>query len=197
MRRTLLVAICGVGLAGSLLSVAPPAQAAHPHGGIYSEGPADDSYRYVNDECKGLPYKVKGKVRGHEILYNVPGSGGQAFLQDLRYRYHEVWKNPANGRKVFASGEARVHEIKAERVKGDVWRFLTVLSGAPLVVKNDRDRIVLAEWGRLVFSAVFDTLGDHQPGGDIVSQKVISSRGHWPTWEKDFDFCGFVERVLG
>jgi hypothetical protein len=127
----------------------------------------------------------------------VQGSGGQAFLQDLRWRYHEVWKNPANGREAFVSGKARVRETKAEHVRGDVWRFRAVLSGAPMVVKNDHGRTVLAEWGRLVFSSVFDTLGDHQPGGDFLSQKVISSRGNWPTWEKDFDFCAVVERVLG
>ena len=197
MVRKLLVLICGVVLAGPLLAVGAPAEAQPARGDVYSDGPIDDAYKYVDQGCKRLKFQVKGHVRGHETLYNVPGSHGQAFLQDLRWRYHEVWTNPANGRKAFASGKARVRETRAEHVKGDVWRFRAVISGAPLVVENDRGRTVLAEWGVLVFSSVFDTLGDSQPGGEFIEQTVISSRGNWPTWEEDFDFCALVERVLG
>ncbi len=196
MMRKLLVLTCGAVLAGSLLAGGAPTQAHQPHRSVYSEGPVDDTYRYTDDGCKGLPFKVKGHVRGYETIYNVPGSDGQAFLQDLRYRYREVWKNPANGRKAFVSGKARVRETRAEHVRGDVWRFRAVISGAPLVVKNDRGRTVLAEWGSIVFDSVFDTLGDRQPGGELLKETVISKRGNWPTWEEDFDFCRLVERVL-
>ena len=42
-------------------------------------------------------------------------------------------------------------------------------------------------------SSDFDTLGDSQPGGDFVSQEVLSARGNWPTWDEDFDFCALVD----
>ena len=107
------------------------------------------------------------------------------------------WTNPANGRQVFVSGSARSREVRAEHVDGNVWRFLVVLSGKPFVVKNEHGRTLLAEWGRLVRTTEFDTLGDSQPGGELVDETVLSSRGNWPTWEEDFDWCGFVERVVG
>ncbi len=196
MVRKLLILICGGILSGSLLAVVAPAQAHQARPSVYSEGPFEDSYKDTNDECKGLPFTVKGRVRGYETLYNVPGSDGQAFQQDLRYRYREVWKNPANGRKAFVSGNARVRETRAEHVRGDVWRFRAVISGAPFVVKNDNGRTVLAEWGWLVFDSLFDTLGDSQPGGELLKETVIRQSGNWPTWEEDFDFCHLVERVL-
>ena len=166
MMRKLLVLICGAVLAGSLLGpVGPsPAQADQPRGGVYSEGPYNVPYKF-NDKCKDLPSRSRA-ARGHETIYNVPGSGGQAFLDDIRIRFREVWTNPANGRKAFVSGKARFREIKAEHVKGDIWRFRSLISGAPLVVKNDKGNVVLAEWGGLVLDTAFDTLGDSKPGGE-------------------------------
>lgn len=193
MVRRLLVLFVGVVLVAGL--VGSPAQA---HGGrdVYSEGPFNDPYSFTDDGCDGLTFEVTGRSEGYETLYNVPGSDGQAFLQDLRYRYREVWTNPANGRKAFVSGRAHNREVKATQVEGNVWTFVSVLKGKPFVVKNDQGRTVLAEWGRLVLSSNFDTLGDGEPGGELVSQEVVSTRGNWPTWDDDFDFCRLVRRVL-
>ncbi len=197
MMRKLLVLICGAGLAGSLLgAVGPsPAQAQQPPGSVYSSGPYNFPYKF-KDKCQGLKFEVKGRSRGYETIYNVPGSGGQAFLDDNRNRYREVWTNKANGRKAYVSGESRFREVKATHVKGDVWRFRSLLSGAPFVVKNDKGNVVLAEWGVLVVDTTFDTLGDSQPGGEPLDDEVVSSRGNWPTWDPDFEFCDLVHKVL-
>lgn len=198
MMRKLLVLICGAGLAGSLLGAvgASPAQAQQPPGSVYSSGPYNFPYKF-KDKCQGLKFEVKGRSRGYETIYNVPGSGGQAFLDDNRNRYREVWTNMATGRKAYVSGESRFREVKATHVKGDVWRFRSLLSGAPFVVKNDKGNVVLAEWGVLVVDTTFDTLGDSQPGGEPLDDEVVSSRGNWPTWDPDFEFCDLVHKVLG
>ncbi len=198
MMRKLLALICGAGLAGSLLGVvgATPAQAAQPRGSVYSSGPYNVPYKF-NDKCGSLKFEVKGRAKGFETVYNVPGSGGQAFLGDNRNRYREVWTNKATGRKAYVSGESRFREVKATHVKGDVWRFRQLISGAPFVVKNDKGNIALAEWGVLVVDQTFDTLGDSEPGGESLGEEVVSMRGHWPTYEPDFDFCDLVNKVLG
>ncbi len=196
MVRKLLVLICGVVLGGSLLAVVAPAQAQQPRGTVYSSGPYNVPYKF-NDKCPGLKFEVKGRAKGYETVHNVPGSDGQAFLADNRNRYREVWTNKATGRKAYVSGEARFREVKATHVKGDIWRFRSLTSGAPLVVKNDKGRVVLAEWGALVVDTTFDTLGDSQPGGDVLKETVVSQRGNWPTWEPDFEFCDLVNKVLG
>ena len=195
MARKLCILVLGAVLAVSLVSA--PAQAQNPRGDVYSEGPVDDRYRYTDDSCKGLPFKVKGRIRGYETVYNVPGSDGQAYLGDFRHRYREVWTNPANGRKAFASAKrARIRELRAEHIKGDVWAFITLISGAPLILENDRGRVVLTEWGRIKLRIVYDTLGDGKPGAEFIRLSVISKRGNWPTFEKDFNFCKVVHRVL-
>jgi hypothetical protein len=199
MVRTLLVLVCGVSLAGSVLGVAGAgaAQAVRPRGDVYSSGPYNVPYEFKAKDCKKLPFEVKGRAKGFEVIYNVPGSDGQAFLGDNRNRYREVWTNPANGRQAHVSGKSRFREVRAEHVEGDVWRFRSVTSGAPFVVKNDKGKVVLAEWGVLVLDSTFDTLGDSEPGGRILDETVVSQRGNWPTWERSFDFCRLVERVLG
>jgi hypothetical protein len=198
MKRILLALICLAGLAGSTLGVgAGAAQAQQPRGEVYSSSPYDVPYKFKAKDCKVLHFMVKGHVKGFETIYNVPGSDGQAFLDDNRNRYHEVWTNPANGRKAHVSGKSRFREVEATHVKGDVWRFRSFTSGAPFVVKNDRGRIAFAEWGVLEVDTTYDTQGDSQPGGDVLDETVISSRGHWPTWDPDFEFCDLVQRVLG
>ena len=196
--RKLLVLICGVVLAGSLLGTvgAGPGQAQQPRGHVYSSGPYNVPYKFKDKDCKGLTFEVKGRVKGFDVIYNVPGSHGQAFLDDNRSRYREVWTNPANGRKAYVSGKSRFREVKATHLKGDVWRFRSLTSGAPLVVKNDKGRTVLAEWGVLKLDTTYDTLGDSQPGGEVLDETVVSKRGHWPTWEPDFEFCDIVHKVL-
>ena len=198
MVRKLIALICGAGLAGSLLGVvgASPAQARHPGGTVYNSEHYNFPYKFKEDECEGLTFQVKGRAKGFETIYNVPGSHGQAFLDDNRNRYREVWTNPANGRKAYVSGKSRFRELKAEHIKGDIWRFRSVTSGAPLTVKNDRGNVVLAEWGALVLDTTYDTLGDGEPGGDVLKETVISKRGHWPTWNPAFDFCNIVHKVL-
>jgi hypothetical protein len=196
MMQKLLILICGGVLAGSLLSVSPPAQALHPGGDVYSSEPYNVPYKF-KDKCADLKFEVKGRAKGYETIYNVPGSDGQAFLDDNRNSYREVWTNTATGRKAHVSGKSRFREVKATHVKGDVWLFRSFLSGAPLVVKNDKGHVAFAEWGVLVVDTTFDTLGDSQPGGEPLDEEVVSSRGHWPTWEPDFDFCDLVRKVLG
>ena len=196
MMQKLLVVTCGVVLAGSLLSVAPPAQARHPGGDVYSSGPYNVPYKFKAKDCKGLPFKVEGRARGYEVIYNVPGSHGQAFLDDNRNRTREVWTNPANGRQAFVRGKSRFRELSAHHVKGDIWQFRSVTSGAPFIVKNDKGHVVLAEWGAITLDTTYDTLGDSQPGGDILDDTVVRKQGHWPTWEPDFDFCDLVHKVL-
>ena len=50
---------------------------------------------------------VRGRINGFVMRYVAPGSDGQAFLEDTYYSTFEVLKNPANGKKMYASGRAR------------------------------------------------------------------------------------------
>jgi hypothetical protein len=197
MVRRLLTVVIGIVLGLGLLGVGGPAQAHHPHGDVYSSEHYDEPYEFTDSSCDGLTWVVKGRVKGHITIYNVPGSDGEAYLADDRYRFREVWINPANGRKAYVSGNTHFREVKATHVEGTIWRFLSVTTGKPFVVKNDKGRTVLAEWGKLVVTQLFDTLGDGAPGAEPAGDpEVVKARGNWPSWEPGFDFCGMAHRVL-
>ncbi|MCW2772658.1 MAG: hypothetical protein JWN91_984 [Nocardioides sp.] len=83
---------------------------------------------FTDDGCD-ITFDVVGHARGFEVIYNVPGSGGQAFLDDNRYRYREVWTNPENDRKAYVSGRADYQELFATHLHGDVWKFITSTTG--------------------------------------------------------------------
>jgi hypothetical protein len=197
MVRKLLILLVGGVLAGSLMGAGAPAQAQRSDLEIYSQGPYEFPYSFTAEDCKNLHFRVEGRNSGYEIIYIVPNSRRQAFLDDNRYQFQEVWTNPANGRKAYVSGKGHFREVKAEHVDGDVWRFLSVDTGQPFVVRNDKGHVVLSDEGRIVRSTLFDTLGDGQPGGDVLDETVVSQTGHFPSREPDFDFCALVSRVLG
>jgi hypothetical protein len=198
MRRLLMLVLLTLSL---LIPLGSPAQAhghghGHGHGDVYSREHYSNPYSFTDDGCD-ITFDVVGHARGFEVIYNVPGSDGQAFLDDNRYRYREVWTNPENGRKAYVSGRAHYQELFATHLHGDVWKFITSTTGAPFTVRNDHGKVVLAEHGRLVTRQIFDTLGDSQPGGELLDEKVLAVHGSFPTWEPDFDFCEMVTQLLG
>jgi hypothetical protein len=192
-RRTLLLLLSGSLL---VLFMTPPAQARNDRGTIFEQRRYDDPYSF-SDQCGRLKFEVGGRTWGHFVTYNVRGSDGQAFLQDNRYNFRETLTNVRTGRKMYTAGHGRFNERKARHVEGDVWQFFWIERGRPFVVKNARREIVQADHGTAVFRGLFDTLGDHQPGGKYISQKVLRTHGSFPSLEPDFDFCRLVKRLIG
>jgi hypothetical protein len=171
-----------------------PAQANGP-GSVYSDDHYDEPYSNVDPHC-GFPWKIAGHASGHRVVYNVVGSHHQAFLEHDHYRWHETWTNLDNGKKAYAHGHGYFRELSGEHVKGDLWRFLTIDEGVPFAVANAKHQQVLSDSGRITLRALIDTLGDHQPGGEIKNLYVIDKKGHFPTYAKDFDFCHLARRLL-
>lgn len=164
----------------------------HDRGDVFSVTPFDDDYSFT-DDCG---FDVEGHASGVETLYNVPGSDGQAFLLDSKFRFKEVWSNGEGG-TATASGKARFRETEARHVEGDIWEFTQVLKGRPLTVRDSEGKVVLSEHGQVTFKTLFDTLGDGQPGGEQIEEKIVKIRGDFPTLDPDFDFCAFADEVLG
>lgn len=170
-----------------------PAQATGP-GSVYSDEHYDEPYSFVDHHC-GFPWKVVGHASGHRVLYNVPGSHHQAFLEHDHYRRHEVWSNPDTGKKAYVHAHGYFRNLSAEHIKGDLWRFLTVDEGVPFAVENARHQLVLSDAGRITFQALVDTLGDHNPSGEVRRLHAIAVVGHFPTYI-GYDYCKIARRLL-
>ncbi len=191
-----LLALCFTGAMFVCLGTTP-ADAREPAGDIYEKGSYNDPYEFEDDSC-GFVFEVKGRSRGFFINYNVPGSDGQAFLNHNWYRFRDVLTNPANGRKAYISGRGYFREVGARHVEGNLWEFDSVETGRPFVVRDADKNVVLRDHGKIFITAVFDTLGDSQPGADFVEEKFRKVLyGSFPSREPDFDFCAMITTLIG
>lgn len=179
-----------------LIFVAAPAEAGTDRGSVYTKDRYNERYSFVDREC-GFPYRVKGRAWGLQVIYNVRGSDGQAFLADNRYHFRETLKNPRNGKKMFVSGHGRFTELKARHLRGDIWKFFAIDRVHSFKIRNAHGKVVLREHGKLGLKSVQDTLGDSQPGSELISEEIVFAKGHFPTLKPNFDFCRLVDRLIG
>lgn len=193
MLRRLLVPAALVILLGTGLV---PAQANGPTT-VHDQGYYNQPYSFRFDQC-AVKAEVKGHTRGHFKNYNVAGSHGQAFLAHNWYRFREVWTNPANGRKAYVNGHGYFREVSATHVRGDLWSFLSVETGVPFHLRASKGgRTLLTDHGRIVKRTLFDTQGDHSPGGEIVREKVLQVQGDFPLSSGRVGICQVVRRAVG
>lgn len=140
----------------------------------------------------------------------MPGSDGQAFLYTDVHTRHGQWTNTATGRTLTVDADATVKEISPQRVAkrdvpaqlipeegliGPIYRFRTLLIGQPFTLRDAKGRVLIHERGLVVFKSLFDTLGDHAPGGTQLSLEPVRIIGPHPTLEPDFDLCAYAERI--
>ena len=92
------------------------------------------------------------------------------------------------------SGNGTFKEVKATQVDGDVWEFTWQDAGQPLKITDLDGNVLAFERGRVSGSVVFDTLGDSQPGGVLVSESEPVFHGKFETG--NLDFCDFAEMYI-
>jgi hypothetical protein len=202
VRSALAVALTAV----LTLLVAAPAsahQAAHAARGDYYQPPTPyrDSGTF-DPECEGLELSVTFRVSGVDSVRNVPGSGGQAFLLKDTYRFHEVWTDTESGKVLFTwRGRYRFEEVSATRVPksqvprdlipdeglvGPVYRF-KILEVGHDTIRSPKGKVLYRTAGLVVYSHLFDTLGDSQPGGTSLDFRTVKVVGPHPLL--DVDIC--------
>ncbi len=151
-----------------------------------------DSGRF--DEC-GLSLRFNDTFSGQFLLREVKGSGGQAFLAHDNYRFRTILTNADNGAWMVIRGRGLFKEVSARHLGGDIWEFISMDVGQPLVVEDSDGDVVLRDRGRLTFRGVFDTLGDGQPGGELIESELTGVHGPHPSF--DTDFCEVVTDLIG
>jgi hypothetical protein len=55
--------------------------------------------------------------------------------------------------------------------------------------------VVLRDQGRVTYRAIIDTLGDSQPGGELIEQEITSVSGPHPGLFADF--CEIATNLIG
>lgn len=205
VRRILIasaLALAGLGL------VTTPASASTPAETIY-QPPTPYSNDYSFDpECPGVPLWVDGHNSGTAWSFNVPGSHGQAFLGNDQYSFREVWKNTRTGRWFTIQGSGFFQEYSAVRVPihqippdlvppggvvGPVYLFKSLDTGTQAWIKNAHGKTVLKDHGQIYSKNLFDTLGDHAPGGNSLLYENYKIVGPHPIYYADI--CKVAKRL--
>ena len=147
------------------------------------------------EEC-GLTINFEDTFSGLFIVREIKGSGGQAFLGQDNYEFRSVLTNADNGQWMVFRGNLMFKEMSGTHVVGDIWEFTAKEVGQPLVVEDSTGRVVLRDRGRITYRALFDTLGDGEPGGVQLGEAEITGvHGAHPSL--DTDFCTVVTELIG
>ena len=144
---------------------------------------------------RGLRHDAYYRVRGIDSIKNVPGSDSQAYLAANQYRFREVWKDNETGDVLFRWwGKYRIVEYAAKRVKkshvpadlippegltGPIYAF-KVWDRIRDSFKDAEGNVLFRSRALTFYRQLFDTLGDHAPGGTTLDVTIVKQYGHDP-----------------
>ena len=191
-------------------AVATPASAAGPPGDEFYQKPTPyDDHGSYDPECSGLHLTVTYRQRGVEAIRNLRGSDGQAFLDDNRYRFREVWVDDSTGHVVITiKGAFHYVEVSGHRLPtssvpkdlippeglvGPIYSFRSVEKGHD-VLRDAHGKALFRDRGTVVGRNLFDTLGDSKPGGRTLDFTPVKVIGPHPLL--DVDICDIVAAQL-
>ena len=155
--------------------------------------PWEDSGSY-DPECEGYDMTAYYSVHGVNWTHNIKGTS-QAFFGSNKLHFREVWKDDTTGKVLFIwKGKYKIHEYAAMRVKkSHVPADLIPPEGlvGPIYLFKNYEKfsdVFRTKHGKVLFwtkainlnKELFDTLGDHAPGGTSLEFETVKRFGHDP-----------------
>jgi hypothetical protein len=147
-----------------------------------------------SDAPCGYPLDVVFTVEGKLVIRS---EDGEAFRVKDTYSFRSVFTNPENGRWFVIRGHATIHDVKSTHVEGTIYEFVVNEAGQPLVLEDSEGNVIARDRGNVRHTVLFDTLGDGEPGGEILDEADPDLRGQFPTFDEDFSFCESVDELVG
>ena len=83
-------------------------------------------------------------------------------------------------------GQGVYHDLRATPLGGGVYEVTAIETGQPFVIEDPSGRVVLRDRGAVRGTYVFDTLGDGQPGGDVLAVTDVVVHGPHPSLDDAF-----------
>jgi hypothetical protein len=154
-----------------------------------------DSETGTFDDCGfTIAYDFTTTSRTFEAR-EVKGSDGQAYLAHDVVSFRNVLTNPATGEWMLLRGSQQYKEMTGRHIEGTIWEFTAQYVGQPFVIENSQGEVVLRDRGRTTSRFLFDTLGDGQPGGELLGEVTTGVFGPHPSL--DADFCAIATQLIG
>jgi hypothetical protein len=180
---------------GTLAAVAMALVAAFPAGAtIYERGTFHDEWSFPTEDC-GIVLQVVGSADGKFRVRTGKNKTQSAFFQHVNVSFSETYTSPTTGEWFLVRGHSVFNEVKAERVRGTIFKFTAVEAGQPFVLENSDGEIVMRDRGVIRYTILFDTLGDETPGGDFIEEVDVRVRGPHPGFFADF--CEVATELVG
>ena len=162
---------------------------------VYASDPWSD--QWTETVCEG-GYVIEGQAAGRTTVEEPTAATPEFFRLTNTYHGHTVVTNPDNG-KFFTedwAGVFREHSIVPEPEHGEfVYRYRTT-DATVYVVRTKSGKIAYHDEGRVVYSYLFDAVGDGSvgaPGGSYLEEGVEILN----TFDQDFDFCALADKLIG
>jgi len=178
-----------VAAVAALLVTGPPAGAAIFERSVYA-----NHYEFSYDGC-GFPVDVAGDVELRYRIRTGTGPDEGAFFQQERYSFTETQTNPETGAFLTIERHGLSNEVKATRVSGSVFEFVAIDAGQPFSLYDANGDLVLRDRGSIRLRVVFDTLGDDEPGGEVVTEFEPTLHGPHPAFGADW--CAIITPLIG
>jgi hypothetical protein len=160
--------------------------------------PYDVTDAYSFDDC-GFPVDEVDHFTGdYTVKDSTPKTGGEYFRVHNRYRFTYVLTNADTGVwiRIEASGNFREGPGTVVSDDGRVVRYVTKESGAFQTVYDSSGAVLARDRGTITVEYTFDSLGDGQPGGDILSEKLVKVAGPHPVYDEP-DGCALLTDWIG
>ena len=97
--------------------------------------------------------------------------------------------NRATGKWFVLRGIVNFHEIAYRHVSGTIYEFTANESGQPFVIEDASGRVIVRDRGNIRHTALFDTLGDAQPGAVFIEETHTLVPGPHPGFDDPDTFC--------
>ena len=171
---------------------AVPAQAT-----IFERGEFSFQDSQEEDLC-GIEVRVDSAFSTKFSARTGKGDLDQAFFGMDRYEFTDTFTNLATGAFFTVGGDGVFKDVKATRLRGDVFEFKILEAGAVTVVRDMDGNVVLRDRGAIWRTAEFDTLGDSQPGGEFLQERIDRVSGPHPWLDmEEAAFCDMVHDLIG
>ena len=138
-------------------------------------------------DCGGITFDEVNTFSGQYMLKATKDP--EAFLLRDTFQFRDVITNRATKKWFVLRGIVNFHEIAYRHVSGTIYEFTANESGQPFVIEDSSGRVVVRDRGNIRHTALFDTLGDAQPGAEFIEETHTLVRGPHPAFDDPDTFC--------
>jgi hypothetical protein len=170
-----------IGAAIAVAAIVVTATAGTADATIVERGSYADGFEETLEIC-GLNIHLAVEFSGSYSIREGKNRSDDAFFLSDHYSALDTYTNLDNGKFLTISHDRVFQDIKATRVDGSIFEFVTHEVGQPYVVRDMDGNVVLRDRGAITMTYLFDTLGDDVPGGVWIEDLDLRIAGPHPGW---------------